>query len=99
MTVRAKIDPEAVLLSVVATGVTVPKTPESEGRSPGKSSQGDPPSTPKLHMTCDGLKDRGLALDSGDPHMDRFMHVKREIYKYTGKDYTYGGGICWTLDR
>ena len=53
---------------------------------PTKTSRGAPLSDHKFYGTCDGLKGHGIIFDSADLRADCFIHVKREIYEYIGKE-------------
>ena len=58
-----------------------------------------PPATLKFDGTYDFLKGQSIILDSADPQAYWFTHVRHEIAKYVGKEYSDGGDIHWTLER
>ena len=51
-----------------------------------KAPRGVPVVTPKFEVTCDGLKGCSIVFGSANFCVYRFMHIRRKIAKYTGKN-------------
>ena len=97
---KAKVEPDTSPSTAAGTGGTTRWRQNQQKLRDAvstKTSRGRPPATSKFDGTCDGLKGYGLIFDSADLHVDRFTHVKREIAKYIGKEYTNSGDVWCTI--
>ena len=94
MAKKTKVEPDAAPSTVLGTGGAtqwIKNQQKSRPSVPTNTSRGGPPATPKFNGTCDGLKVRGFIFDSANFSTEFFTHVKRDISKYIGKEYSNGG--------
>ena len=101
-TVKAKIKRDAAPSRSVTTGATEQLHQNIQKLRAAvleKASQGMTPATPDFDGTCVSLRGRGIVFYSADLHVERFKHVRREIYEYVGKEYMDVGGVWWTLKQ
>ena len=100
MTIKVKIKPDALPSSAMTTGATAQWRQNRQmprAVVPAKLSRGAIPATPNFDGTYNGLKGRDLVFNPNNLCADRFTHVRHEIAKYVGKEYTDEGDVRWTL--
>ena len=100
MTIKVKIKPYALPSNAMTTGATAQWRQNRQmprAVVPAKLSRGAIPATPNFDGTYNGLKGRDLVFNPNNLCADRFTHVRHEIAKYVGKEYTDEGDVRWTL--